>query len=308
MSLLLHTVAVAETPDPLVLLQGVLSVRSQIPASSLVMKQIYRDSLVTNEYVGRVDFDGVRRAFTYPGPYENGAEYRTLFDGERGTCYSENMKRAELRGLADQTAMLLFDLRTLGISTYNNWSDTPQSTTLVGCTSCKYELIGRENVEGRPAWHIRVTVSGGSRFDYWIDETKAFRVYRKDWNNVQTYSYYENEKYPWLPSRVVSKHYDLSGLLQKETIMEIMEAKADVVFPKNRWTILGMGLKSGTDIVDHNLSRSVGVWNGALVVPSADLAPAPQKLKGKTMPRIIIIVFLVVPIALFLFYRNKNKS
>jgi hypothetical protein len=300
-------VAFAENaPDPIVLLQGVLSGRSQIPASSLVIRQIYRDSLVTNEYVGRVDFDGDRRAFVYPGPQENGAEYRTLFDGERGFCYNESIKRVEIRSLAAQTAMLLFDPRVLGISTYNNWSDSLASTTLSICPNCKYELIGREKLEGCLAWHIQVRFENGMTSDYWIDETKGFRVYRKDLYYVQTYSYYENDNYPWLPSRVVSKQYDQSNALQREWITEVLDAKSNVIFPKDRWTLVGIGLKQGTDIVDHNLNRSVGVWSGSVVTPSPDLAPPPTKPTRK-WTYVMLFTFSILPIGIFCFLRQRDR-
>jgi len=261
-------------PDPFTLLQGLESIRLQIPPSSLKIKFSYRDHLVTNETIMSVDFDGNFRGFNAVSPVEDHGNYQTAFDGERAICYEESMREVTYRSIADQRPLRLFDPRVIGISSYYNWVDSTENTLPYRFNPSKIELIGRENVGNLPAWHVRLTLivpEGNAIWDYWVDDTREFRLYRADYNGVQSYSYYEDDSYPWLPRRVVSKEYryspDGAPTIRAERGLEILEAKANVTLPKSRWTLAGMSIKPGTDVSDGVLQRRIGTWDGKRLVP-----------------------------------------
>jgi hypothetical protein len=298
-------------PDPLILLQGVESARLQIPASTLTVEFSYTDSfvLVSNEMILHVDFDGDLRGFDYQLDDQSKLGYRTVFDGSRAICYYEDRHLVEYRNLTDQTPMQLFDPRVLGISAHNAWEDNIRDAIPYRYEGAKPELIGREAVEDRVAWHVRLTIKPLQVVaDYWIDDTNGFRVYRKDWNVTKTFSYYENESYPWLPSRVESKDYryakDGNATLQSEMKWQIVDAKADVKFPKSRWTLAGMDLKQGTEVTDVNLRRRIGNWNGSRFVPSI---PDSDQRRNRPMAWSIIALFLVVIVPVILMWLAKRR-
>lgn len=258
-----------DCPDPTVLLQGVESVHLQIPASKLRLRYTYKNSFLTNELMLDVDFDAERRAFSYqPVAAVKGVEavgYQAIFDGSQAIIYDEEQGVVDLCNLHQQTFVRLFDPRAIGLSSYYNWEDDVKGM-LPYRTAKSVKLIGKETVGGNSAWHVRLSMSFPNdtpgtytAIDYWIDGDHGFRVYRKDYNLVQTFSFYEKNDYPWLPTRVVSK--DCGNQVQQWEC-EILEANSVVVFPPSRWTLAAMGLKQGTDVIDLRINRRVGFWNG----------------------------------------------
>lgn len=273
-----------EPPDPAALLEGVESARLQIPPSSLRLKWFYRDSLVTNETLLSVDFDGDLRGFKATSTSVP-TEYKTLFDGEKAICYDEKRGEVEFRTLMDQTSDFLFDPRMLGLTAYNAWMDGFGNCIPLEVKPNRVEVVGHELVGGLAAWHVRLrnTMPYGDMVrDYWVDDKRGFRVYRMDWNGVQMYSYYDSPSYPWLPSRVVNKEYRHTGTGGSNLVVEhgfmLLDGKAHVRFPRTRWTLAGMAIKRGVQVADFNSMRVLGFWNGAAIVPELP-RPAARRLR-----------------------------
>lgn len=270
-----HFACGQNTPDPKLLLQGAESVRLQIPPSSLKLKITYSDLVTTNSKVVVADFDGGIRGFDYRVEGATSDAWSAVFDGSRAITYEERLKQVAYRSLAsDQNELVLFDLRLLGIISAYAWDETLQVAFPWRTESAKFELVGREQVGGRSAWHVRYRFGQDIATDLWIDDANGFRVYQKNFNAVQIFSYYENNNYSWLPSRVVSKAYSHLIPLENEIPrytkeVEVLEARTNN-FPKSRWTLAGMKLSPGTDVIDLKLSRSIGRWNGKLMVAESD--------------------------------------
>jgi hypothetical protein len=82
----------------------------------------------------------------------------------------------------------------------------------------------------------------------------------------------------------------------------VLEARSNVKFPKDRWTLAAMTIKPGTDIVDHGLQRSVGRWDGKRVLPvQGDVKPPPKFTAG------FLIMISVALCAPFLFLLRRGK-
>lgn len=274
-------------PDPLALLQGVESARLQIPPSSLTLRYIYRDPLVTNETLMVAEFDGELRRFESQGNGTTNSYWSTVFDGSKAITYEERLQNVEYRSLATPNDLSLFDPRLLGLTHANAWDEALAKILPLKATDGKFELVGRQEINGRLAWHVRFQSVGGrpiDQLDYWIDDLHGFRVYRKDWAGIQTFSYYENDNYPWLPSRVVSKAPEY------EQEVQVIQAKADVRFPQSRWGLAGMKLKPQTVVLNHDPPRIVGVWDGSRMVPEFEGAPRPP-----LWSYIIMILVLALP-------------
>jgi len=310
-----HVLQGQSFPNPVSLLQGVESARLQIPPSSLTVKFIFKDSLVTNESLVTVDFDGNLRGFTAVSQRADDAQYQTVFDGEKAICYDEGLHQVSYRSLGDQTSMKLFDPRAIGLSAYNGWVDSVENNLPYDIKPNKIELIGREDVENRLAWHVRlinVASFGNIVRDFWIDDTRGFRVYRVDFNGVETYSYYESDSYPWLPSRVIVREFrsasDGTKVLVAERGLEILEAKSNVKLPKVRWTVASMSIKPGADVVDFALQRKIGIWDGKRIV--ANTPDFPLQTERRSGPWTIIVCMLLVltPLVIFVASRKPAKA
>jgi hypothetical protein len=286
-----------DKPDPITLLQGVESVRLQVPPSSLKIKATYRSNLVTNETIYNVDFDGERRAYNLENQRKE--IYKTLFNGRRAIVYNESIKQACYRNLNDETSNSLFDPRLIGLSTFQFWTDTIKRMLPYDVKPNKVLLIGKENVDGLPAWHVRIAYGKTNviaTWDYWIDD-RNFRVYRLDYNGVETYSYYMNESFPWLPTRVIGKDYRGGDghTVTSQRELEILEAKANVNFAETRWTLEGMRLGPGIDVIDYNISRSIGTWNGEKLIPNGVDFSERTKKKPGYFAFILCLTMLVFP-------------
>ncbi|HEY0551721.1 MAG TPA: hypothetical protein VGF13_19100, partial [Verrucomicrobiae bacterium] len=303
------SIQAADPPDPWILLQGLHSARMQVPPSSLKLQMTYADPLVTNVFVTTVDFDGERRGFHDLNSSMADPGWQSLFDGTRVTTYNQNVNQVSYRTLETQNGARLFDPRVLGLVSVYAWKESLDSrfpTQDLGWTA---EIIGREEINGRPAWHLLAKMKN-VEMDFWIDETKGFRLYRYDLNGVQTISHYDNPAYPWLPNLVVSKIYrhrqpSPDEVAPKTRTVEVLEARSNVKFPKNRWSLAAMTLKPGADIVDQGLQRSVGRWNGKRVLPvQGDVeAPPPRNLTGFFLT--LIAVVMCGPV---LFYFRSGKG
>jgi len=309
---MLPNFASAQTkPDPIALLRGVESARLQVPASSLKLRYTYRDALVTNVTDMVVDFDGELRGFNYDVHSGKGDDYRTVFDGSQALTYNGPVRQLEIRNPYDQNHMVLFDPRVLGLSTYYTWDDTIEST-LPYKKAAKVELIGQEKIDGKLAWHVLITIempTGAWQVHCWIDDKNGFRVYRKDRNGVETYSYYENPNYPWLPSRVVGKERG-RGSLDNETEWRVLDATPHVKLPSDRWSIVGMRLPPKTDVVDIRLKHRIGHWDGKQLVPEAPDVPLtkPKKHLGTWGYAVVVGLFLVAPAVVWILKRRVGNT
>lgn len=263
-----------EKPNPTAILQGLLSARLQIPSGKLQLLYTYQDSLVTNQSVLNVDFDGDRHAFTYrPEPGRKG--WQTIFDGTQVIAYSEEQGNVQLMNLDQQMGMSLFDPRTLGLSTGYSWLDDVRSKIPLKW-AVRVELLGKEDVSDHPTWHVRLIMPVPGNipnatampcYDYWVDADNRFRVYRLTFNGEESLSFYGGAGEPWLPTRVTTTtvtYVKTVGRVLRE--WEILEARWNAKIPGSRWSLAGMGLKAGTDVIDDRINRRVGFWNGTRYV------------------------------------------
>jgi hypothetical protein len=264
--------AVTDKPDPIALLAGVESARMQVPPSRLKLRVLASDPSGTKEQALMVEFDGQLRGFTCPG---SETPYRTLFDGSHAICYEEHSRQIAYHSLTDGGSMALFDPRLIGLTTSYAWAETIQDVVPYKSPGCQATVVGEEDVEGRHCWHIRLGIPlpkyhATNRVDFWIDGKARFRVYRRDWNHVVTLLYYENSRYPWLPSRVVSKEYVNRGTGRWEERatkeIRVLEAEPNVRFTASRWTLQGLQATPGTLVADANVGQHIGTWSGTRII------------------------------------------
>jgi hypothetical protein len=139
--------------------------------------------------------------------------------------------------------------------------------------SSKVETVGRENIEGEPTWHVKMTYRDGTFIDWWIDVENNFRVlrYTEKWKggSRSVKNWYENSQYHWVPSRILTEEFLINGDLRYRAQTKIVKAEANIKFPKESWTLASFNLAPKTIVVDTRAHR-FGYWIGGRVMPSEE--------------------------------------
>ncbi len=302
-----------DNPDPVSLLQGVEALRLQVPPSTLKIHYVNKDSFLTNEKDYTVDFDGDKRRFiTDP---KSGHDERAVFNGSEVITYRADNEQAEICNITGGNLMCLFDPRLIGLSPYFQWPERVD-VLIPYRTATKIEMVGRELVGSNQAWHVRVLMPPPAySSDFWIDA--EFRVHRHDMISVETWSFYDNREYPWLPTRVESKEYDAKHMLTSERVCKILEARTNIKLPESTWTISGLNMPTGLPnmplgipVIDLRLHQRVGYWTGkglnheVIFKSSTPATPA----KRNFVAFIIVILVLIGPAALLYFLRRSKQN
>ena len=307
-SLLLNVIeyGLLAAPDPMTLLKGVESAREQIPPSRLLMRFYTQTKTVTNDHYYWVLFDREKRYFKGT----NGLPVQTLFDGlEVIIYYGSSGSSVDIRNLDMQTADPLFDPRILGMDALLGWTGTIQSCLLFN-QDVKVELIGKEQIDNKEVWHIRIIrESDNYARDFWVDVKNNFRVYQfidyqnGNLTNSIAKSYYENEEYPWLPSRVeIEIHNDIKQRIQ------VLKGTANLKIPENQWSLAGMEIPKNIEVTDIRVLRRIGYWDGKRLIPEGENPkPIPKVSFGKPAILIILILFSVIPLTIVV-VRNLRKK
>jgi hypothetical protein len=299
-------------PDPKLLLQGVVSVREQIPPSRLLFQHIYESKKRNLRNVQQywVLFDGDRRFFSRTNSQTNS---RLLFDGKEVFQFDGN-DTVNIRNLDTETTESVFDPRTFGINNTLSWGDTIHNA--IPYNQAKdIQLIGQEEVDGLKAWHVRFVNKYNTQIDIWIDDGNNFRVYRYDELipkivERSSISRYDKNNKSCLPNNITLKSI-LSESTHTYTILQIEE---NVKFPPSTWTPAGLGIAKGSSIVDVRISKRIGYWDGKKMVANfGDIqaskpAPPPLTSKRKLSLAMILAVVFAVPLLGLMIYQLRNKK
>jgi peroxiredoxin len=177
----------------------------------------------------------------------------------------------------------LFDPRCLGIDPSPNVRDTIESCLRLG-NARSVQLVGNESVAGVSAWHIRVQPAWGSA-EFWLAAAQPTRVLKHTFNGSQVWSRYddENPKDP-IPTEVTALTMHGGAGRQTFTETRIIRTRARFNLPVDpaSFTLAGLGMKTGTSVVDYRISRQIGYWTGTglsdnLPRKTADKQTAPDR-------------------------------
>jgi RNA polymerase sigma factor (sigma-70 family) len=210
------TVAIAgknpKQPDPVALLKGVAAAREKIKSGEMEFLDAHRDSrwhIQTNYILLKVAFDGEKLRFeqlareyayvpTDPEAikrveekyYElhgdndtlvklglltpQSAHYRTIYDGNVIMEFDPRLDATIQNSNAD-IGTFLFDPRTFGLNGYMFHGDTVEGC--LGLQNLKpVSLVGKEDVDGIPAWRVNVQVATNWPIEFWIDAAHPTHV------------------------------------------------------------------------------------------------------------------------------------
>lgn len=197
-------------------------------------------------------------------PFES--HHVRAFDGALLLDYWENDGKAVQAKIEDPAkgSGYLFDPRCLGIEAAPNVNDTIESCLHYDSPG-SVQLLGEELVEAVSTWHVRIW-RGTMAADFWVEKANPIRVLKLGYNGSEVVSKYDdaNPRDP-IPTKVSEMwSHGTTGTQTAFSRREIARRSAqfDIAVDPASWTLAGLGMRIGTDVVDYRISRSIGYWTG----------------------------------------------
>ncbi|MGH7952631.1 MAG: sigma-70 family RNA polymerase sigma factor [Limisphaerales bacterium] len=202
------------------------------------------------------------------------AHYRTIYDGKIITQFDPPISQTKILDPKGGISQYLFDPRTFGLSAWFFIEDTVDSC-LTYQAAKSVLLIGRETIGGIACWHIQTrepmivdstrNLSNVWKYDFWIDIAHPQRVIKVEDPNrggIIISRYDDQNPNDPLPVEIdVTQHFG-GDPRPWETRIIRKNARYNVPIESKAFTLAGLGMPVGTDIVDYRISRSIGYWNG----------------------------------------------
>ncbi len=192
----------------------------------------------------------------------------TAYDGALLLDYWENdgqPVQTKIDDPAKGSGGYLFDPRCLGLDTSLFITDTVE-----GCLSLNNpgsaRLVGEELVEGVPAWHVRIG-RGSVNADFWLDKARPVRVLKHQFNGSTVLCKYDDtDPRDAIPIEVTTLF--LHGTTGRQTAVSYSRitrtgARFNIEIVPSSWTLAGLEMKPGTEVIDNRNYRLLGYWNGS---------------------------------------------
>lgn len=246
----------------------------------------------TNSVRGEIVFDGPRRRieqlgyeYAYTSPGEAGVKQAQLikdqnmsrtdatraglleqFEAHYVSAYDETaILEYRQHGERDGSAVIRdprngsglvghFDPRCLGLRSFA--TGTVDSALSLNCADA-VTLVGQEEIDGIPSWHVRVRCRDFDR-NFWVSVAQPDRLIRHAENgDVYTSSYSADHPRDPLPVKVI--------IQTRHGIQELHRTAGEynISIDPATFTLAGLGMPPGTMVNDDRASRSLGYWTGA---------------------------------------------
>ncbi len=155
-----------------------------------------------------------------------------------------------------------FDPRCLGLAPSLSYGSTIENC--LGYNSAKsVRLIGKESVDGIPAWHVQLQSQGGDMRDFWVDDAHRGRLLECASGDNYVVSRYDdaNPRDP-IPIELTTVNPPHSGYSNKTKWVR-SNAQFNVPIEPATFTLAGLDMPVGTPVTDSRNYRSLGYWTGA---------------------------------------------
>jgi thiol-disulfide isomerase/thioredoxin len=157
----------------------------------------------------------------------------------------------------------VFDPRILGIA-YGPFSTETVSNCLDTGNAGSVQLVGNESVDGKDAWHVRIARNSRFKLDFWIDAHEPRHVLKFVCNTQIVESKYDSSRPDDpLPIEVALTSLDGKRKPRYETRYVRQFTQYNIPVDPASWTLAGLGMQIGTEVVDYRISRRLGYWDGS---------------------------------------------
>lgn len=304
----------APLPDPLGLLQGVARARASIESGSLEIQltseRRYNGHRETAPLRLACRFDGAKRLWEQVGKEyrytammpdseeqearirrekldrataireklleEFEARYVTVFDGAALTTYRETDGKPAGTTIDDATkgsSEYVFDPRGLGLPGFL-WMGGSLEDCLGHTEAKAIELVGREARGAGVAWHVRVRTRHEDTRDYWIDVAVPTRVLECSGEGYRVVSSFEGAPAGSpIPSEILFTE-TRAGAEPSSRRLVVSRARFNHPVEPSTFTLAGLGMPVGTEVIDVRNHRIIGAWNGVALVDHGDAPSA----------------------------------
>jgi RNA polymerase sigma factor (sigma-70 family) len=245
-----------------------------------VSREFRNTSVGSDESQRKMEEQGLDRESAVRAGYLQAFEAHVVstYDGSALLQYREsdgNSQGAVIQN--DSTADLVTNPQCLGLNPVLS-----MGASVKGCVP--YEdaksvtLIGKESVEGVPAWHVQLVSKYDVTLDYWIDAARPERMLMQRYRQDEVVSRYDSYG-SCIPIETFTKQY-LYGKLFSEQRFTRSKTEFNAPVSAAAFTLAGLGMKTNTTVSDVRSHRIIGNWNGTglrdYAVPQRriELAPA----------------------------------
>jgi RNA polymerase sigma factor (sigma-70 family) len=158
------------------------------------------------------------------------------------------------------SSRFIFDPRCLGLREHLFVDSTVESC--LGYNEAKsIKLIGRESVDGVPAWHVQVKSKHDEILDFWMDVAQPVRVLKHAIGpNVVVSKYQASTTSPPIPVSTVA--YRNGAPWFRNRFIRTNAYFNKPVDPAS-FTLAGLGMQVGAAVSDIRIHRRIGYWTGA---------------------------------------------
>ncbi|MHC1767960.1 MAG: sigma-70 family RNA polymerase sigma factor [Verrucomicrobiia bacterium] len=247
------------------------------------------------------DKEGAVRA-GYLNPFE--AHRVTIYDGTSLMEYSESDGKPQSTQLDDPgkgSSSYVFDPRTFGLTTSTYPLTTIERALMLEAAGA-FELVGKEAVDGIDAWHLRR--SDEVRYDLWLDAANAARVLKVDDGGSVMVAKYGRDTAGPLPVEVTFTHLGPNRAIQSESRFVQTAAQFNMPVEPATFTLAGLGMKIGTDVIDRRVHQRLGYWTGSGLsedLPRKTAAAGASEEEKPTLEEMLAILDNIDPASLVAF-------
>ncbi len=197
----------------------------------------------------------------------------TVYDHYQSSRQGANVS---IRAVTNGIGSYIFDPRGLGLSLFLRLQFSPDDTF----PRKGAELVGEEELDGAVTYHIHIN---GDGIDYWLDKAHPERLLQlKYGQDVVKSKYNEANLADPIPDEVDTVAFR-NGVMTDESHLVCTSKSYNTPMDAESFTLAGMGLAVGTDVVDYRTSRNIGYWTGSGL--SAD-SPGKKQKATQAAPRL----------------------
>jgi peroxiredoxin len=213
------------------------------------------------------------------------SRYVTAYDGNRLLRYWSANRDTVIDDPDKGSLSYVFDPRVLGLTPSPSVTDSVESCLAYGRAEA-VQLLIKESVEGTPAWHVRVTYPKSiAHFDFWIDVNQSSHVVKCEFNGNTVISRFD-AAHPDDPIPTEVDFVCFYGLERTRTDQTILRrtARYNVPVDPTSWTLAGLDMPVGTEVLDNRISRGIGYWDGSGLSENPPRSRSPRGGEHRTHP------------------------
>lgn len=185
-------------------------------------------------------------------------ESRHVFvhDGAVLMDYCENDKRSvgtTIKNASEGGSGWSFNPRCLGLRAHV-YADSKVEDCLGYNQAKAINLLGKELVEDRLAWHVQVQTQYDAALHFWLDVDHPTRVLKHAAGQEVAISKYGGASPLPVEVSSVDRHF--------KRVISQTSAQLNPSVDPSSFTLAGLGMQVGTAVSDNRISRHIGYWTG----------------------------------------------